>query len=222
MAGDVPGVRVQISKRPGSNGGSVVLLLAPMVGVQTLGLTATATAVSSFPSKVAPGALLPVATTKCLYDNYWDSALNEPKLDPATGQPYEFKLTSSYHTGPCEAGQWTSFLLDRNDVPTIRGLIANGNPDPLGIGDQIWIEPGTKTTLYGDVPVGEDVLLPIVMDINTHAKNAIVGFGPFHITASVGGSGKYIQGHFVKNYKEPLATGGGPAYGAIVPPQLVQ
>ena len=108
-------------------------------------------------------------------------------------------------------------------MPTIRGLIANGNPDPIGIGDQIWIEPGTKTALYADVPVGEDVLLPIVMDINTHAEERrSSAFGPFHITASVGGSGKYIQGHFVKNYKEPLATGGGPAYGAIVPPQLVQ
>jgi Flp pilus assembly protein TadG len=219
---DVPAVRVQISKRPGSNGGSIVLLLAPMVGIQSLGLTATATAVSSFPGKVIPGAVLPVATTKCLYDNYWDSARNEPKLDPLTGQPYEFKLTSSYHTGPCEAGQWTSFLLDQNDVPIIRGLIANGNPQPFGVGDQIWIEPGTKTALYADVPVGEDVLLPIVTDIGTHAKNTVVGFGPFHITASVGGSGKYIQGHFIKNYKEPFASGGGPAYGAIVPPQLVQ
>ena len=96
-------------------------------------------------------------------------------------------------------------------MPTIRDLIANGNPDPIEIGDMIWIEPGTKTALYSDVPVGEDVLLPIVTDISTHAKNAIVGFGPFHITASVGGSGKYIQGHFITNYKEPLAVGGGPS-----------
>jgi len=222
LVSDVPSVRVQITRRTGSNGGPVALFLAPVLGVQSAGLQATATAVSSFPSKVAPGALLPVATTRCLYDNYWNSATNSPKLDPATGEPYEFLLTSSYHTGPCEGGQWTSFLLDRNDVPTIRGLIEFGNPDPIGIGDQIWIEPGTKTALYADVPVGQDVLLPIVMDINTHARNAVVGFGPFHITASVGGSGKYIQGHFIKNYKEPLATGGGPSYGAIVPPQLVE
>jgi Flp pilus assembly protein TadG len=220
--GDVPAVRVQISKRPGSNGGSVALLLAPMLGIQSLRLTATATAVSSYPGKVVPGSLLPVAITKCLYDNYWDSANKQPKLDPTTGEPYEFKLTSSYHTGPCEAGQWTSFKTDNNDATTIRGLIANGNPDPIAIGDDIWIEPGTKTALYADVPVGEDVLLPIVTDIGTHAKNTVVGFGPFHITASVGGSGKYIQGHFIKNYKEPFASGGGPAYGAIVPPQLVQ
>jgi hypothetical protein len=213
---------VQITRRPGSNGGPVALFFAPLVGVSNAGLQATATAVSSFPSKVAPGALLPVAITKCLYDNYWDSARQEPKLDPLTGQPYEFKLTSSYHTGPCEAGQWTSFKLDQNDVPAIRGLIANGNPDAIGIGDDIWIEPGTKTALYADIPVGEDVLLPIVIDIDTHADVPVVAFGPFHITASVGGSDKYIQGHFVKNYKEPLATGGGPAYGAIVPPQLVQ
>ena len=222
LATDVPGVRVQITRREGSNGGAIALFLAPMVGIRTAGVQATATAVSSFPSKVAPGSLFPVATAKCLYDNYWDSVNNEPKIDPKTGQPYEFLLTSSYHTGPCEAGQWTTFLVDLNDVTTIRGLIANGNPDEVGVGDQIWIEPGSKTALYTDVPVGEDVLLPIVTDISTHAMNPVVGFGPFHITASVGGSGKYIQGHFIKNYKEPLAIGGGPAYGAIVPPQLGQ
>ena len=221
LPNDVAAVSVTIRKAPGSNGGSVALFLAPLVGVPSQGLQATAVAVSSFPSVVAPGALLPVAITQCLYDNFWDSSTGTPRLDPATGQPYEFRITSSYHTGPCEAGQWTSFKLDRNDVPTIRDLIENGNPDPLAIGDLIWIEPGTKTALYADVPVGEDVLLPVVMNIDTHAKNAIVGFGPFHITASVGGSGKYIQGHFVTNYKEPLATGGGPYYGAYIPPTLV-
>ena len=115
-----------------------------------------------------------------------------------------------------------AFLDDANNVPAIRDLIANGNPDPLKIGDMIWIEPGTKTALYSDVPINVDVLLPVVVDISTHARNAIVGFGAFHITASVGGSGKYIQGHFTTNYKEPLATGGGPSYGAYIPPVLVK
>ena len=70
-----------------------------------------------------------------------------PKIDPGTGLPYEFKITSSYMTGPCEGGQWTSFKEDVNNVPAIRDLIANGNPDPLSIGDSIWIEPGVKNTL---------------------------------------------------------------------------
>ena len=97
---DAAAVSVQIRKAPGTNGGSVALFLAPLVGVQVEAVQAYAAAVSSFPSKVTPGALLPVAITKCLYDNYWDSTTNSPKLDPATGQPYEFKITSSYHTGP--------------------------------------------------------------------------------------------------------------------------
>ncbi len=126
---DAAAVSVQIRKAPGTNGGSIALFLAPLVGVQAEAVQAYAVAVSSFPSAVDTGAVLPVAITKCLYDNFWDATTNSPKIDPATGQVYEFKITSSYHTGPCEAGQWTSLLVDANDVPTIRDLIANGNPE---------------------------------------------------------------------------------------------
>lgn len=222
LATDRPAIKVTITKASGSNGGAINLVLAPLVGVSTMNLKASAVAVVSYPGTVAPGQLLPVAISKCLYDNYWDVATNSPKIDPATNQPYEFKITSSYHTGPCEAGQWTSFKEDVNNVPAVRDLIANGNPTPLSVGDSIWIEPGTKTTLYSSIPVPSDVFLPVVIDISTHAKNVVVGFGAFHIDASVGGSGKYIQGHFISGQILPISNTGGPSYGAVSPPTLAQ
>ena len=76
-------------------------------------IKASAVAIASDPGAVDSGQILPVAIAKCLYDNYWDYSTNSPKLDPGTGLPYEFKITSSYHTGPCEAGQWTSFETGR-------------------------------------------------------------------------------------------------------------
>ena len=109
-------------------------------------------------------------------------------------------------------------------MPTVRDLIANGNPTALSIGQTIWIQPGTKNSLYNDVIVPSVALLPVVQDVSssTHALTPIMGFGPFHIIASVGGSDKYIEGYFDGDYEVPVATGGGPFYGAVVPPTLAQ
>ena len=223
LATDRPAIKVTIVKAAGSNGGPISLFLAPLVGVSNMNIKASAVAVSSDPGAVSPGQLLPVAIAKCLYDNYWDVPTNSPKIDPGTGLPYEFKITSSYMTGPCEGGQWTSFKEDVNNVPAVRDLIANGNPDPLSIGDSIWIEPGVKNTLYSSIPVPADVFLPVVAGpIDTHAENLLVGFGAFHIDASVGGSGKYIQGHFLTGKILPYSSQGGPGYGSVSPPVLVK
>ncbi len=223
--GDAAAIRVTIRKAPGSNGGSVALLLASMFGAQsTQAITASAVAVVSFPSAVGPNQTFPTAINNCMYDVFWDRTTNRPKIDPATGNPYIFRIGSSYHYGTCESGQWTSLLLDVNDVPSVRSLIENGNPDPLSIGTEIWIQPGTKTSLYNDVIVPSTALLPVVQDVSTstHAQTPIVGFGPFHIIASVGGSDKYIEGYFDDSYEVPVATGGGAYFGSVVPPSLAQ
>jgi hypothetical protein len=58
-------------------------------------------------------------------------------------------------------------------------------------------------------------------DFSTHAYTPILGFASFYIEDAVGGSGKYIQGHFVKNTIDTAAAGG-PVYGTFVPaPKLV-
>jgi hypothetical protein len=91
----------------------------------------------------------------------------------------------------------------------------------LKIGDEIYISPGTKTSLYKDVPIGVDVTIAVIEDPSgTHMTQPILAFAGFHITDSVGGSGKYIQGHFIKDYKAGGAEPGGTYYGAYAPPRL--
>jgi hypothetical protein len=225
VLGDAAAVRVVIRKSPGNNGGSVALLLARMFGGQsTQAVTASAVAVVSFPSTVMPNQTFPTAINNCMYDVFWDRATSRPKIDPNTGNPYIFRIGSSYHYGTCDSGQWTSMLTDANDVPTVRDLIEDGNPQPLSIGQNIWIQPGTETALYNYVQVPSVALLPVVQDVSssTHSQTPIMGFGPFHIIAAVGGSQKYIEGYFDGDYEVPRATGGGTFYGAYIPPSLVQ
>ncbi|MDR6605926.1 TadG family pilus assembly protein [Pseudomonas synxantha] len=230
-ASDFPAVQVTIKKDTGLNGGPVNTFIAQIFGVNTVPITATATAIISSPGTVVQG-LLPIVITKCMYDNFWDSSSNpkQPKNDPATGKPYVIKIGSSYHTGPCEAGQWTSFSEDSNNVPTIRDLITQGNPAPLSIGSNTWVQPGTKTTLFTSVndcsAAGdkscEYVTVPVVVDISTHSFVPIVGFACLHIDLADGGSGKYIQAEMSTKCPPVNSSGIGPAYGAISPPRLVQ
>jgi hypothetical protein len=92
----------------------------------------------------------------------------------------------------------------------------------VNIGDKIWIQPGTKNTIFDEVPSNTDVLIPVVVELDTHSFEPVVAFAAFHIDVGVGGSGKYIQGHFTTNYKAPNASGFGPYYGAFVPARLAQ
>jgi len=212
-ANEVPAVKVTVRKVPGQNGGPVNTFLASVLGIRTVDVGATATAISSPPVTAKRGALLPVAIPQAVADQKGNYTC-----------PASIRIGSSYHYPTSEAGQWTSFEVDSNNVPTIRDLIANGNPTPLNIGDSIWIQPGTKTTLYSSVPVPADVVLPVVTTIDTHAWVPIVGFMCFHITASVGGSGKYIQGCFDNSCYAGNFNGSnlGPNYGVNGPPALVQ
>jgi hypothetical protein len=182
-----------------------------LLGITSVNVTASAVAIIGGPFTVGPGKLFPIAVTKDMADRYWDTT-------------YPFRIGSDYHYPTDEAGQWTSFLVDENNVPYIRNLIANGNPDPVSVGQNIWIEPGTKTALYSPVAdcIGQVVFLPIVQDINTHAYNEVLGFLPFYIEDSVGGSKKYVQGHFATGYMISGAGLGGPIYGAYAPPRLVK
>ena len=205
-ATDVPAIQVKVTKTAGENGGPLTLLFAPILGVSQEDLSGQAVAMISGPSHIPPhGNAFPVAIPKYLADRW-----NE--------EPYpEIYIGSSYHdpTG----GQWTSFLIEANNVPTIRDLIDSGNPSSLTIGDNIWIEPGTETTLYNDAAtkIGQTVILPVVeTDFSTQAYTPILGFASFYIETVAGGSDKYIQGHFVKQIIDN-ADSGGPVYGTFLP-----
>jgi hypothetical protein len=206
---------VQISRGGGANGGPVVNFFASIMGIGSSSVSAEAVAICASPGVAYPGAILPIAISKEAAD----------QADKHNNSGNTVRIGSSYHYPNSMAGQWTSLTLDRNDVPTVRDLIANGNPTALKIGDNIWIEPGTKTSLYKDVPVGKDVLLPVVNAVlsdTTHSEVPIYGFVGFHITASVGGSGKYIEGYFLPSFYSGLSGPAGPNYGAYAPSKLVK
>ncbi|GAB3626168.1 pilus biosynthesis protein TadE [Pandoraea terrae] len=220
---DAPAVQVTVTRTANQNGGPIALLLGGLMNIFSTPGSATAVAVAAAPNTVNADGLFPVALGQCVFNLYWDSNADQPRIDPSTGKPYEINITNGQMTGgTCDAGQWTSFQVDANNVPTIRNLITNGNPAPLSIGDSIWLEPGVKNTLYSSVPTNVTVVIPVVSqitDLKTYVP--IVAFAAFHIDGSYGGSSKYIQGHFVGGFKLPvLATGFGPNYGAYVAPRL--
>jgi hypothetical protein len=193
----IPAVRVKIDKKTGVNSGPVQFSLARVMGIADANPSSQAVA-AVFPRKgkgiksVPPQSCLPFATPiKWVTDH-----LND---DP----PTSFRIGSTYHSD--DGGEWTSFLIDANNVPTIRDLIINGNPDPLtALVDNIYIQPGTKSVLYSDLAVdkGKIGLLPIVRDdFATHEYTRLLGFVPFYLE-DTGGNGEsaYVQGHFVKDY----------------------
>ncbi|SAL52249.1 hypothetical protein AWB72_05561 [Caballeronia concitans] len=227
---DTTAIQVTVSRAPGLNGGPVSYFLAPLFGMNNGPASATSVAMVSGPGSIAPGGLFPVAIATCIYNLYWNAQTGMPKTDPS-GAAYTVSFGTGSNVNGCQTGQWTSFQTDANNVPTVRGFIANGNPTAVNIGDAIWIEPGTKTTLYSDVQSkatangntkGIDVILPVVNDATAHSVQPIVAFAAFHIDKADGGSGKYIQGHFLAGYKIKTAGNGnvGPYYGAYLPPRL--
>jgi len=207
-----PAVKVTVRRAAGINSGPVQNFFAGLTGQASTDQGVVAIAVVTSPGSVKPGALLPIAVTRHMAET------------AGYGSTNTFRIGSSYHYPDSQAGQWTSLNLDTNNVPDVRDLIAYGNPTPLSVGDNIWIQPGTKTTLYGDIPVGTTVLVPVVDAIlsdSTHSAVPIWGFIGFHITASEGGSGKYIEGYFLANYYAGLGGSSGPNRGVFIPSKLV-
>ena len=219
---DVPAVQITVTRSAGQNGGAVSLLLGGFLDYLSTPASATAIAVAAAPSTIGAGGLFPMVIDRCVLDQYWDAQTNEPTIDPTTGQPYEFQIGNGQtYGGTCQAGQWTSFLTNANDVPTVRALIASGNSGPISIGDNIWIEPGVKTTIYSDVPVGVTIVVPVATQIDTHSYVPVIAFAAFYVDGSYGGSQKYVEGHFVGGYRIPVQSWGvGPDYGAYVAPRL--
>jgi len=205
---DLPAVRVTVAKAPGQNYGPLRMYLAPIFGVSARDLSAQAVGVISGPYSIPANSAFPMALPKSAADQ-WNQ---EPYPDVYIG--------SAYHDP--EGGQWTSFLIDANNVPTIRDLIDNGNPTPLKVGDNIWIEPGTKTNLYeyAASKIGQAVVVPIVeTDFSTHNYTPILGFASFFIEEASGGDDKYIKGHFVRvdPQADEQGAGGGPLFGYFIP-----
>lgn len=230
-AWDAPAVSVTLHKQDGQNGGPVGTFFARFLQIMGINQQVTAVAAPTSPGLMMPGGLFPLAMAQCMYDTYWDSSVYppRPRIDPATGKTYVFKIGSGYHYGVCSSGEWSALLDDRNDVGVIRQLIAQGNPQALQMGQSIWIEPGTKTTLYqttrdcsaaGDQSC-EYVVVPTVSQTDNHAMTPITGFACLHILDANPGK-KYVLAEMSKRCSSPLAGGVGPNYGVLTPPALVR
>jgi hypothetical protein len=201
----IPAVRVKIDKKAGVNNGAVQFSLARVMGIANASPAAQAVA-AVFPRKdkgilsVPAQSCFPFATPISWVTAHWND-------DP----PTSFRIGSTYHSE--DGGEWTSFLIDANNVPAIRNLIDNGNPTPLKVGDNIYIQPGTKSVLYSDlrVDIGKTGLLPVVSDdFATHEYTPLLAYVAFKLE-DCGGSGNsaYVQGHFVKGYVDYDGTPGG-------------
>lgn len=224
---DAPAVQVTISRAAGQNGGPVATLLAQVFGGSAGTSSATAVAVVAAPGSVtAGGTPLPMVISSCLYSQFFDPATGQPK----TGMT--LKIGSDYHYGACESGQWTSFFTNSNSDTTAKNYINGTTPSPaMKVGDKVWVQTGTKTNLFNDVAsslTGKTVLIPVVSDpgntsLSTNSQMSIVAFAAVYIETAVGGSGKYVQVHFVGGYSTAYSGGGvGPYYGAYVPPRLAK
>jgi hypothetical protein len=197
---------VTVTKTSGQNSGPVSSFFGKIFGFTSYDNGATATAVAASPGSVRPDAVIPFAISKTVLDkNDWE--------DHDENTPEElFAIGSDYHYPDSEAGQWTSFMTDANDVPYISNLITNGNPVSVSIGDNIWIQPGTENTLYAQQPKGNvndaysnwDIVCPIVDGpMDTHAMAEVKGFVGFHIICA----GKGCKGQTFYYNGEPVTVG---------------
>ncbi len=103
---DAPAVRVTVRKTAGQNGGPVPLFLARIWGRNLADTSATASSAISGPGAIGKGGLFPIAVAEQVVIDHWDD-----------NPYYRFKIGSDYHYPDEQAGQWTSFLVDENNVP---------------------------------------------------------------------------------------------------------
>ncbi len=205
---EVPAVKVRINKTKDSLN-PITTFFATAMGFDTMDIKTSAVAIlhRSGPTVVRPNKCFPLATPESFVKQYWN---NE--------SPYTFRIYSDYRSP--NGGQWTSFLVNSNSDAYLLGLIDNGNPDTIRIGDQIYIQPGAKANLYTEsaTKIGQTVLVPVVADdYHTNASTPIKAFAAFHISDAQGGADQYIEGYFVRNYTVPSGIiDGGPFLGAGV------
>jgi len=227
LPGENPAVRVQVMLKDGSNGGALNLLFAPMFESYLANLSVSAVAVISTPGFAAEGSLFPMVLNKCLFDQYWS---NGAPIDPGM----VLRIGSAYHYDSCAAGQWSSLDLFSQSAKVAKTLLGTGNTIELTLEDDVFIQSGTETSIYGVVQNlieakggSWDVLIPVVdtPDLSQSGAVPIVAFAPFRLTAAVGGSEKYVEGSFIANYKAPGTSGGaggGSFFGATTPAILAE
>ncbi|MEA2754652.1 MAG: hypothetical protein QOJ54_941, partial [Aliidongia sp.] len=182
-------------------------------------ISATATAVASSPSGAT--GVFPFALPECAFSTYWNAATGQP-IPNSDGTPQQVTFDSVYHSANnCTAGQWTSLNVDDNSQSGIKALMNNGCGCTLKIGEDVYIQPGTKAARFGDANkdfAGKTVLMVVLSqtgDITVKASFPILSFVPFHIVSADQGA-KTITGFFVSNFRGGgLSGSGGTNFGAV-------
>ena len=103
---EIPAVKVTIAKTAGGTGSSAPMttFFASILGVNSMTMQASAVAMLPSPTGIGIGDAFPMAMPQSYVTTYWNQ---EP--------PVSFRITGSGGDG-----NWTSFLVDANNVPTIR------------------------------------------------------------------------------------------------------
>lgn len=228
---DVPAVQVTLTKGSGQNGGEVATFFARLWNIVSTPVSVTAVAGMTSPGTIERGGLFPLVASQCVYDTYWNSTAQPPtpKINPFTGQAYLLVLQAfdDKPVDPCKTFQWSSLLTDKNDVNTFRDLVEERNPVELSMGDKIWIEPGSKSTLFDTVDncsaandkSCEYVTLPMVTSIAAHADRPISSFACARIV-DASKKDKTITIQLSTQCPQPPSGGIGPDFGAVSPPSL--
>lgn len=204
---DVPAMQVTVAKTAGHNGGPLSMMFANILGFKSVNLGGQAVAMVSFPKGMPVGSVFPLAAAQTYVNQYL------PR-DP----PVSFKIGS----GSGSYGQWNSFKVNNKSASYVDGLISGGNPTSLNLSDNIYIQPGVKASNYGNAAsrVGQTIVIALVnpTDINAEGPTPVLGFVAFKIEA-VSQSGKYIQGHYDKDFNITNAAGiGAPTPGTLSTP----
>jgi len=217
--GHVAAVKVTVAKTNGGAGSSapVAASFASIMGIDSMGVQASAVAMISPPTKINPGGAFPFALPYTYVDQHW-------KDNP----PTSFTVGSAQHDS--SGGQWTSFLTADNSASYVAGLITNGNPTALSVGDQVFIQNGEENAVYKDTAAqfkaypNKIYMVAVVEDGFVNGSYThVVAYVPYQITAVNNGSNPCVTGHFVPGYVDQKASGaGGKYFGDPMPPKLVQ
>ena len=215
VIGHVAAVKVTISKREGGSGSSapVAAYFASIMGIDSMGVQASAVTMISPPSKIPYPDAFPFALPYTWVENHWK--------DTTT-----FQVAANQHID--SGGQWSSFKSTDNSASFIDSLLMGTNTsDSIGVGDSIYIQNGERASIYNvaQTRVGNIRYVPVVEDgFVNGAFTTVLAYVPFEITYVNGsGSNPYVEGRFKPGHVCPKVSGaGGKYFGDPLPPKLVQ
>ena len=229
---DVAAVMVTVRRDAGHNGGPVPVFFARVWGINAIPVSASAVAAVTAAGVTGPGVLFPLAVSACLYRQYWDAAANPPapRLDPATGLPYVFRIGPGYSYGTCRPGTWTSFDSDTGDQASLQSLLQERNPAMLKTGQPIWMQTGAWDALLDSVDACSArgsgqcarVIVPVTENVSGHVQDSVTAFACLRIELASSGGDNYVQAVMLRHCKVPNAGGTGPNYGALATPRLTR